>query len=223
MTFDKVEPIPIVGVAPDSDPLTYLAVNTQWVEILVGLVEKAMWLGFWDGTDEQKKQAVSHVSQLAGLMVGGLSMSNQVCTIVERTTSAGGSAVVGWQTRQLTSVEGSPSWCSLNGAGPMFRPDAGDYYIEVSAPTLRTDGSIIRLYSSVTPFIILDGESGKSSNSDSTQTRLTLAGFFTADGNTDYYIRQYCSTAKTVNGLGNVPAGGINGVHTRVTLWRLSD
>lgn len=223
MTFDKVEPIPVVGVAPDSDPVTYLGVNTQWVEILVGLVEKAMWLDFWDGTDEQKKQAVSHVSQLAGLMVGGLIMANQVCTIVERSTSDGGSAVVGWQTRQLTSVEGSPSWCALNGSGPMFRPDAGDYYIEVSAPSFRTGNSIVRLYSPSTPFVILDGESNNTAVSDSTVIRLTLAGFFTADGNTDFYIRQYCSSAKPNNGLGWAPAGGINGVHTRVTLWRLSD
>lgn len=222
MTFDEVNPIPIVGVAPDSDPLTCLAVNTDWVPILVGMVEKADWAGWWEGTDEEIRAALSHVNQLACMMIGGSCMSAQVCTIVERSAVAGGASAVGWQTRNLSSIEGSPDWVSLNGSGPYFTPDAGDYYIEVSAPMYRTGNSIIRLYSPVTPFIILEGETGSNGSTSPVSSRLSLAGFFTAVGGVDYYIRQYATLVKTVNGLGVAPAAGVTGVHTRVTLWRLS-
>ena len=223
MTFNKVEPIPVIGVAPDSDPVTCIAINTSWVEILVGLVEKAYWPGFWEGTDPEIDQALSHVIQLAGMMVGSACVPQQVCTIYESSSSMGGSSVVGWQTRVLNGIAGSPSWVDYDPETNYFTPDAGLYYIDAIAPMYRVDKSILRFDKQTSPTTVLQGIAAQSSSNFGNQGFAFVRGLFAADGSDYYYFRQYCATANPDNGLGVGFGGGSSGYHTYATLWRLGD
>ncbi len=221
MPFSRVEPIPVVGVAPDSDPVVPLAINTQWVEILVGLVEHANWPGFWDGTPTEIDQALSHVIQLAGMMAGQGYQAVQYATVYYQTSGHGGTSVTGWQNRALTSKDDPDDLVTLS--SDRFILEAGTYIVRAQAQAVLSGGTQLRLYYEVGPTYPVIGEPGYIVNSGGAGTigHVHLVGRIVSDGVYGHYLQQYFQYARATYGCGWDIDSGEDNIFAQVELIRI--
>lgn len=223
MTFNKVEPIPVIGVAPDSDPVVCIAVNTSWVEILVGLVEHALWPDFWAGTPAEIDQALSHVIQLAGMMVGGACSSMQYARLFHKSSGAGGSSVVGWQTRVLTHKEDLDNIVSLS--SNLFTPISGKYIIRASAPSFASGINQLRLWDATQAQTVSPGIPGlgRIGVGERTGNLAYVCSLLVTAGALQYSLQHYCESAFASLGLGLDANSGVDNLYAIVELIRMGD
>lgn len=220
--FNKVEPIPIVGVAPDSDPVTCIALNTSWVEILVGLCEKAYWPGFWAGTPEEVDQALSHVIQLAGMMVGGECQNLKYAKLFELSSGDGGSSIVGWQTRALTHHTDHDDIVTLS--SNLFTPIAGKYIVQAAAPAYAVGRHRIRIWDETQSRAALMGISlwAGGGSSPNHANLAYVCGIIETEGEIEYSLDHYTQLAQATYGLGTDTQGTADNQYGTVELFKLS-
>lgn len=65
-SFQRAVPLP--SVAPDDEPTTLVEYNFAWVEYLMGAVSQLLLYSTWEGTDDEKTEAVNQAAILKDLL-----------------------------------------------------------------------------------------------------------------------------------------------------------
>ena len=131
-----------------------------------------------------------------------------------------GSAVKGWQTRTLNTLQGSNS-THVTLSGNQFTLATGTYSISASAPAYRVDNHRLRIHNVTDDVTELRGNAEYSRSS---QTTALLQGVVTVTAEAKTYrLEHFCEKSRTKSGLGvAVGAAGENEVYAQMKIQKLA-
>lgn len=164
------------------------------------------------------KQGADH--QSSRTIVGSFRQMADVAILRDEKASgtAGGSSVVGWQTRALTTEYDDNGIVSLS--ANQFTLGAGKYEIYAIAP-LYIGYTQARIYNVTDASVAITGEVGYSSGSGHGYGYGKLNGFLTITSSKTFRLEQYSSTATATNGLG-LPVSATTEIYSVVKIRRIS-
>jgi len=146
----------------------------------------------------------------------------QTCYIkdVKASGTAGGTFTSGaWQTRDLNTLEGDISWCSL--ATNQFTLPAGKYEISAKSPALDVDGHQSRLYSVSGSAAITYGTS-EYAGADLSSISSCIETTIDISEATTYRIEHYGQTTQATNGFGSGNSFGNDQIFAQVKITKLT-
>ncbi|MGZ5248302.1 MAG: hypothetical protein ACXWCR_14440, partial [Flavitalea sp.] len=138
---------------------------------------------------------------------------------VKPANTNGGSAVVGWQTRVLNTIEGDASIVSLAGNQITLQP--GTYIIEASAPAREVDNHQIKLQNITDATYQIIGTSAQGPSSSGAITSSFMMGTVILASPKTFEIQHYCATAVAGGGLGTSVNSGLPQVYTQVKITKV--
>lgn len=220
-SFVGNEPVPVVGLSPYDAPTNGHRFNVAWSEILVGLLEFALWPDFWSGSPTEIDIAITHVQELMGIL-SGQSMRNMMIARHKENTGvhAGGNAADTWQKRKLSSYGGFGDFWGFD--DDVFSLDPGDYYVQAYAVAFMVRKHSLRLTCSVsqnTQVGLACYAPIASSNSHSTVSFVEQV--FTLAAPATLQLDHYTELEKTVNGLGVASSSGEDEIYATLRIVKL--
>ena len=145
---------------------------------------------------------------------------------VKAKNTAGGTSVVGWQTRTLnTETQDTGNYASV--ASNQVTLLAGTYDIRASVPSYQSHQFHAVLWNDTDNALALNGTSEISATTDQAQTRSFIQGRITIASSKAFSIRHYCTSALATYGLGiptnaNDPGGAsMSEIYTVVEGWKV--
>lgn len=154
-------------------------------------------------------------------LIGALDVNNYFHAQDQKpTTTNAGSSVEGYQTRTLNTVlTNNISGASLS-TNQITLP-AGTYYVEASAPSIRSNQHKLSLRNVTDVSDLIIGTSEYTLSSDVTQTVSFIKGVFTLAGIKALDLRHYISALLAGNGLGVSTNNGQIEVYTDIKIWKV--
>lgn len=224
MAFNASEPVEIPGAAIDAAPLVCLAINEDWLPVLIGLCEFMLWHGFWDDASGDIDSAIGQVIDWLAT-IGECNMPVKSCVISDQKLAGvhGGSSVAGEQRRELNTVNGDTSICEL--VNNLVRPVAGTYLVEAAVPVCGVGRFQAVVYEGGGGVNIWGGTSGRTENAPTTTDHAYSHVRFVHqfDGVSHFSVYVNCANAIADYGLGFYSNMLYPEVYTQVVLTRLGD
>ena len=142
---------------------------------------------------------------------------------VKASGAAGGTLTAGaWQTRDLNSLEGAPSWLTL--LANQFTLSPGTYHIEGEVPGFFVQTHIAKIRDITNSSDILIGSSSYSGNTaaDGASSHSIIKGSFTVSASTTYELQHRSLVTRVTNGLGVGSALGVNNIFSILKITKVT-
>lgn len=195
-----------------------LTVDAGLVQISTNTVHTLLFSDNTSQTSGYLTISASKNPALTGMNV----LQPRIATIsdIKASGTAGGSSVVGWQTRTLNTLDDGSIGITLS--ANQFTLPVGEYYIESSVPSFKAGRtkSRIRNITDTTDAIIGSSEFS-SQGADYSSVTSTLTGRITVTTPKTFELQTYAAMATATNGLGVETSAAVSEIYSVVKITKV--
>jgi len=208
-----------------AEPSCFLPVSETWRHVLYGLVERALWDNYWDGTEEEVEAANAEVS-LWLQKLGECTAMPQVAIASQQVSSGsygGGTYATSWMSRTVNTLDVSQDWCEIVSSLVSLEP--GVYHVHATAVIVNAGMSVLRLNNYAHNNVLGYGIpvwAGSVTAPVGIQNSLDCV--FDWPDNHQIALYSYCTSAQDTYGLGYpVSITNVNERYVELVITRLGD